>query len=68
MTLELAQPPAEMSTRNLLGGKERQARKAGNNPNLRTGCLENMGASTSHNRMDLHGRLKGEIYLVYKLN
>ncbi|PNF37555.1 hypothetical protein B7P43_G13799 [Cryptotermes secundus] len=44
----------EMSTRNVLGGKGRPARKAGN----LTG-LENVGTSTSHNPMGPHGLLQG---------
>jgi hypothetical protein len=31
--------------------------------NLTAICLENVGASTSHNRMDLHGLLQAEVYL-----
>jgi hypothetical protein len=49
-----------MSTRNLSGGKRRPAREA---DNLTAICepivLENVGASTSHNLMDLHGLLQG---------
>jgi hypothetical protein len=51
------QPLTEMSTRNLpRGGKERSASKA---DNLTADCLENVDASTSHNRMGLHGLLPG---------
>jgi hypothetical protein len=46
----------EMSTRNLPGAKERPARKA---DNLTADCLENVGTSTSHNHMGLHGLLQG---------
>jgi hypothetical protein len=44
MTLGSTQPLTEMSARNLPGGKGRPA-----------DCLENVGASTSHNPMGLHG-------------
>jgi hypothetical protein len=40
-----------MSTSNLLWSKGRPALKAGNHGHLRADCLENAGASTSHNRM-----------------
>jgi hypothetical protein len=52
MALGSTQPLTEMSTRNLPEGKERPARKADD-------CLENVGASTSHNPMGLHGLLQG---------
>jgi hypothetical protein len=39
-------------------GKGRAARKA-NNRHLWADCLENMGASKSHNPMGLHGLLQG---------
>jgi hypothetical protein len=48
-------PPTEMRTTNHPGGKGRQVRKADN----LTDCLENVAASTSHNRMGLHGLLLG---------
>jgi hypothetical protein len=54
MSLESIQPLIEMSTRNLPGYKGRPARKA---DNLTAICLENVGASTSHNPMGLHGLL-----------
>jgi hypothetical protein len=60
MTLGSTQPLTEMSTRNLLGGRGWPARKA---DNFTATCelifLENMGASTSHNPMGLHGLLQG---------
>jgi hypothetical protein len=28
-------------------------------------CLENVGTSTSHNPMGLHGLLQGQLYLFY---
>jgi hypothetical protein len=51
------QPLTEMSTRNFLGCKGRPARKA----DFTTICdwLENVGSSTSHNPMGLHGLLQG---------
>jgi hypothetical protein len=50
MALGSTQPLTEMSTRNLPGGKKRPARKA---ENLAAICLENVGASTSHNPIGL---------------
>jgi hypothetical protein len=60
MALGSTQPLTEMSTRNLPGGKGRPAREADNlTPNLWGDFLENVGASTSHNPMGLHGPLQG---------
>jgi hypothetical protein len=60
MALGSTQPLTEMSTRNVPGGKRRPARKADNlTPLLSAECLENVGASTSHNSMSLHGLLQG---------
>jgi hypothetical protein len=60
MTLGSAQSLIEMSARNLHEGKGRPARKA---DNLTVICVrlsrENVGASTSHNPVDLHGLLQG---------
>jgi hypothetical protein len=42
----MPQPPTKMSTRNLPVGKGRPEHNA---DNLRADCLENGGASTSHN-------------------
>jgi hypothetical protein len=56
MALGSTQPLTGMSTRNLPRGKGRPARKAD--------CLENVGASTSHSPMDLHGLLQGELCLL----
>jgi hypothetical protein len=60
MALGSTQTLTEMSTRNIPGGKGRPARKADNlaaicEPTVR----ENVGASTSHNPMGLHGLLQG---------
>jgi hypothetical protein len=54
MALGSTQPLPEMSTRNLPGGKGWPARRADNH----TDCLENVGASTSHKLMGLHGLLQ----------
>jgi hypothetical protein len=56
MALGSTQPLIEMSTRNLPGGKGRLAHRA---DNLTAICLENVGASTSHNPTGLHGLLQG---------
>jgi hypothetical protein len=60
MVLESTQPLTEMSTRNLPACKGRLARKA---DNLTAICerivKKNVGASTSHNPMGLHGLLQG---------
>jgi hypothetical protein len=59
MSLESTQPLTEMSTTNLSGGKGQPAHKA-DNPyrHLWADSLENVGASTSHNPMGLHGLLQ----------
>jgi hypothetical protein len=44
---------------NLHGGKGWPARKADNITAISRKCLENVGASTSHNPMGLHGLLQG---------
>jgi hypothetical protein len=55
-----AQPPTEMSTRDLPGDKRRPALKA---DNLTAICqpiiYKNMEVSTSHNNTGLHGQLHG---------
>jgi hypothetical protein len=64
MDLGSTQPPIEISTRNLPGGKERPARKADNRTaNCDPMAWENVGASSSHNLMDLHGLLQEKLYL-----
>jgi hypothetical protein len=60
MALESTEPLTEMGTMNLPGDEVRSTRKAENltaicEPNSRTF----LGASTSHNLMDLHGLLPG---------
>jgi hypothetical protein len=61
MALRSTQPPTEMSTRNLPGGKGQPARKAGD---LIADRLSRNGASTSHNPMCLHSLLRGWLYLL----
>jgi hypothetical protein len=46
-----------MSARNLPGVKGGQCVKADNLTDICIDCLENVGASTSHNPMGLHGLL-----------
>jgi hypothetical protein len=55
MTLGSTQPVKGMSTRYLPRGKVRLVHKA---DNLTADCLENVGASTSHNPVSLHGLLQ----------
>jgi hypothetical protein len=57
MALVSTQPLTEMSTKNLPGGKRRPARKADLTA-IWADCLENVGASMSHNPMGLHGLLQ----------
>jgi hypothetical protein len=67
MALGLTQRLTEMSTRNLPGGKGQPARKA----DLTAICepiVENVGASTSHNPIGLHGLLQGELDLILPLS
>jgi hypothetical protein len=59
MALGSTQPLTETSTRNLPEGKGRPARKADNHGHLWADCLENVGASTIHSPMGLHGLLQG---------
>jgi hypothetical protein len=63
MAVGSTQPLTEMSTRNLLGGKGRPVHKAWQPfRHLWADCLENVGASTSHNPMGLHGLLQEYFY------
>jgi hypothetical protein len=65
-TMASTQPLTEMSTRNILGGKGRPARKANNLTHLLwADCLENVGTSKSHNPMGLHGLLQGYFYFTF---
>jgi hypothetical protein len=60
LALGSTQPLTEMSTRNLLGGKGRPARKADNLTAIYEPIVKEMWeASTSHNRMGFHGLLQG---------
>jgi hypothetical protein len=59
MALGSTQPLIEMNARNLPGGKGRPAPKADKlTANLRVNCLENVGTSTPHNSVGLHGLLQ----------
>jgi hypothetical protein len=60
MVLGSTQPLISMSAMNLPGGKGRQAREADNLTAIyETIVLENMGSSTSHKPLGLHGLLQG---------
>jgi hypothetical protein len=59
MALCSTQPLTEMSSRNLPGGKGRLARKTTLPPSVSRLSTDNVGASTSHNPMGLHGLLQG---------
>jgi hypothetical protein len=69
MALGSSQPRTEMSTRILLGGKGgggkggRRVRLTNLPPSVSRLFRQNVGASTSHNPMGLHGLLQGELYL-----
>jgi hypothetical protein len=60
MTLESIQPLTEISTKNSPAAKVRPASPQGWQPHchLWAYCLENKGASTSHNPIVLHGLLR----------
>jgi hypothetical protein len=62
------QPLTEMSTRNLPEGKGRlELRLTTLPPSVSRLPRENVGASTSHNPMGLHGLLQGQLYLYLYL-
>jgi hypothetical protein len=67
MALGLTQPLTEMSTGNLPGGVKggRRIRLATLPPSVSRLSRENVGASTSHSPMDLHGLLQWELYLFF---
>jgi hypothetical protein len=67
MTLGSTQLLTEMSTRNLPWDKGRLARKADELTASEIDFLENVGASTPHNPMGLHGQLQGYLYLFWLL-
>jgi hypothetical protein len=66
MFLGLTLPLTEMSTRNPSGGEGQLMHKANNLKYifLWANCLENVGASMSHNPTSLHGLLQGQLYLI----
>jgi hypothetical protein len=59
MALDSTQPLTQMSTRDLTGGVNggRLVKLTTSPPTVN--CLENVGASTSHKPMGLHGLLEG---------
>jgi hypothetical protein len=59
MALVSTQPLTEMSTRIISGVKRRPARKADNLTIICEPTLKNVGASTFHGLMGLHGLLQG---------
>jgi hypothetical protein len=59
VALGSTQSVTEISTKNLPGSKGRSARKADKFTAMCEQCLENVGASTSHNPMGLNGLLQG---------
>jgi hypothetical protein len=59
MALASTQPLTEMSTRNLPGTEGLPTRKADNFNAICEPIVENVGASTSHYPMGLHGLLTG---------
>jgi hypothetical protein len=59
MVLGSTQLLIELSTRNLPGGKGLPVRKADNLTAIWAEYPENVGASTSHDPMGLHGLLQG---------
>jgi hypothetical protein len=66
MVLGSTQPLTEMSTRNLPGAKGRHARKTDHLTAVSQSIfIENIGASTSHNLMDLQGFIQAYIYLSF---
>jgi hypothetical protein len=69
IVLGSTQPLTEMSTRNLPGGGEGGTGAEGWQPHrhLWADCLENVGASTSHNPTGFHGLLQGWLYLFFFL-
>jgi hypothetical protein len=70
MALGSTQPLTKMSTRNLPGGGGgkggRRIRLTTSPPSVSRLCRENVGASTTHKPMGLHGLLQGYLYLLSK--
>jgi hypothetical protein len=62
------QPLTEMSTRNLPGIKERLTRLTTLPPSVSRLSRENVGASTSHKPMSLHGLLHGQLHLFSSIS
>jgi hypothetical protein len=58
------QPPTEMSTRNLPGGKKRPAHELTVLPPSVSQMSENVGASTSRNPKGLHGLYRDNFTLL----
>jgi hypothetical protein len=63
MALGSTQPLTEMSIRNVSGGVKvgRCVRPTTSPPSV-IDCLEDVGASTSHNPVGLHGLLQGKLF------
>jgi hypothetical protein len=65
MALWFTQLLTEIITRRMLWGKAQPACKADNLTAICwADCLENVGASTSHSPMGLHGLLQGQLHLL----
>jgi hypothetical protein len=68
MVVGSTQPLTEMSTRNISGGEVkggRRLRLTTSSPHLWVNCLQNVGASTSHNPMGLHDCYRDSFIFVY---
>jgi hypothetical protein len=66
MALGSIQHLTEMSTRNIPGGEGLLARKVDNLTAIYEPTVyKNVGASTSHSLMGLHGPLQGYLYLTF---
>jgi hypothetical protein len=63
MVLGSTQPLTEMSTRNLPRGESGRRVRLTIHRHLWADCLENVGASTSHNHMGFHSLLQRYLYL-----
>jgi hypothetical protein len=64
MALGSTKPLTEMSTRNIPGGEGRPAHKADLTAICEPIVYKNVGTSTSHSPMGLHGPLQGYLYLL----
>jgi hypothetical protein len=68
MALGSTQPLTEMSTGIFLGvNRGRRVRLTTLPPSMSPLSKENVGTSTSHNPMGLHGPLQGYLYLYFTL-